>query len=122
MFARVSTLFAMFFLGLALMVSATPAALKPVARDTIPASQCNTGDLQCCNTVENADSPSAAALLGLLGVVVQGLDVLVGLTCTPITVIGVGSGANCVQQPVCCENNNFNGLINIGCTPVNLGL
>ena len=53
MFARVSTLFAMFFLGLALMVSATPAALKPVARDTIPASQCNTGDLQCCNTVEN---------------------------------------------------------------------
>ncbi|THH11957.1 hypothetical protein EW146_g7871 [Bondarzewia mesenterica] len=123
MFARVHSLFALFFLGLVLMVAATPApALKPILARQLPASQCNTGDLQCCNTVESASAPSAATLLGLLGIVLQGVDVLVGLTCTPITVIGLGSGADCVQQPVCCENNNFNGLINIGCTPVNLGL
>jgi hypothetical protein len=59
-----------------------------------PISQCNTGDAQCCNTVTSATDPSATALLGLLGVVVEGVDVLVGLTCTPITVIGVGGGAN----------------------------
>lgn len=61
---------------------------------SIPISQCNTGDAQCCNSVTKASDPSTAALLGLLGIVVQGVDVLVGLTCTPITVIGVGQGAN----------------------------
>ncbi|KIJ48249.1 hypothetical protein M422DRAFT_162840 [Sphaerobolus stellatus SS14] len=86
----------------------------------IPISQCNTGNAQCCNTVESASTPSAAQLLGLLGIVVQGVDALVGLGCTPITVIGAGQGANCAQQPVCCTNNNFNGLINVGCTPLSL--
>ncbi|KIJ48250.1 hypothetical protein M422DRAFT_162942 [Sphaerobolus stellatus SS14] len=85
-----------------------------------PISQCNTGDAQCCNTVESASSPSAAALLGLLGIVVQGVDALVGLGCTPITAVGLGQGANCAQQPVCCTDNNFNGLINVGCTPISL--
>ena len=65
---------------------------------------------------------------------------LLGLSCTPITVIGVGSGANCAQQTVCCQNTQFvsrpyaaevelspdvfakNGLVNVGCTNVNLGL
>ncbi|KIJ25111.1 hypothetical protein M422DRAFT_273969 [Sphaerobolus stellatus SS14] len=85
-----------------------------------PISQCNTGDAQCCNSVTKASDPSATTILGLLGIVLQDVDVLVGLGCTPITVIGAGSGANCAQQPVCCENNSFNGLINIGCTPISL--
>ncbi|KIJ27679.1 hypothetical protein M422DRAFT_190701, partial [Sphaerobolus stellatus SS14] len=80
------------------------------------------GDAQCCNRATSATDPAVAAVLGLLGVVVQGVDVLVGLRCTPITIMqveyGVGKGANCAQQPVCCKNNNFNGLINIGCTPI----
>ncbi|KIJ43887.1 hypothetical protein M422DRAFT_169264, partial [Sphaerobolus stellatus SS14] len=79
-----------------------------------------TGDAQCCNTVESASSSGAGLVLGLLGIVLQDLNVLVGLGCTPISVIGLGQGANCAQQPVCCENNNFNGLINIGCTPISL--
>ncbi|KIJ48516.1 hypothetical protein M422DRAFT_162685 [Sphaerobolus stellatus SS14] len=87
---------------------------------SIPISQCNTGDAQCCNSVSSASDPSTAALLGLLGAVVQGVDVLVGLGCTPITVIGAGQGANCAQQPVCCTNNSFNGVANIGCTPISL--
>ncbi|KIJ43462.1 hypothetical protein M422DRAFT_169939, partial [Sphaerobolus stellatus SS14] len=82
------------------------------------------GNAQCCNSTAKATDPAATKILGLLGVVVQGVDVLVGLGCTPITVMqvehGVGQGANCAQQPVCCQNNNFNGVINIGCTPISL--
>ncbi|KIJ33018.1 hypothetical protein M422DRAFT_265047 [Sphaerobolus stellatus SS14] len=85
-----------------------------------PISQCNTGDAQCCNSDSSASNPSAAALLGLLGIVVQGVDVLVGITCSPIIAIGVGGGANCAQQPVCCTNTSFNGVVNIGCTPISL--
>ncbi|KIJ38659.1 hypothetical protein M422DRAFT_258534 [Sphaerobolus stellatus SS14] len=85
-----------------------------------PISQCNTGDAQCCNSATSVTDPAAAAVLGLLGVVVQGVDVLVGLQLLSVNPLfsGVGEGANCAQQPVCSENNNFNGLINIGCTPI----
>ncbi|KIJ46687.1 hypothetical protein M422DRAFT_86795, partial [Sphaerobolus stellatus SS14] len=84
-------------------------------------SQCNTGDAQCCNTVGAANSlPGVATTLGLLGIVLQDVSAVVGLGCTPITVAGVGQGANCAQQPVCCTDNQFNGVINIGCTPISL--
>ncbi|KAF9448228.1 fungal hydrophobin [Macrolepiota fuliginosa MF-IS2] len=86
-----------------------------------PASQCNTGPIQCCDSVQAANSPAASKLLALLGVVVQDVSVLVGITCTPITVIGAG-GNSCSAQPVCCENNSFNGVVAIGCSPVNLNL
>ncbi|ESK86178.1 hydrophobin [Moniliophthora roreri MCA 2997] len=82
-------------------------------------SQCNTGDVQCCNTVETADGPTAAGLLALLGVVVQDLNVLVGITCSPITILGIGQG-ECSARPVCCSNNSFGGLISIGCVPISI--
>ncbi|KIJ28287.1 hypothetical protein M422DRAFT_169265, partial [Sphaerobolus stellatus SS14] len=79
------------------------------------------GAASCCNTVGRADSlPAATNILGLLGVVLQDFSAVVGLGCTPITVAGLGQGANCAQQPVCCSDNQFNGLINIGCTPISL--
>ena len=65
---------------------ASLAAATPAARDT-----CSTGPIQCCNSVQSASDPATALLLGLLGIVVQGVNVDVGLTCSPITVIGVGS-------------------------------
>lgn len=58
--------------------------------NSIPASDCNTGPIQCCDSVQSAGSADASKLLGLLGVVVQDLNVLVGITCSPITVIGAG--------------------------------
>nr|ABA46363.1 hydrophobin 1 [Heterobasidion annosum] len=103
-------------------VTTTVTVTAPATTTTIPASQCNTGDAQCCNSVQSATAPAVTSLLGLLGIVLEDINVLVGLSCDPISVIGVGGGANCVQQPVCCENNNFNGLINIGCTPINIFL
>ncbi|KAK0212042.1 hydrophobin-251 [Armillaria fumosa] len=82
-----------------------------------------TGTAQCCESTQNPSdlSPSTALLLGLLGVVVGDLTADVGLTCSPISVIGVG-GTQCNNQVVCCDDNNFNGLIAIGCTPLNIGL
>ncbi|KAF9007481.1 fungal hydrophobin-domain-containing protein [Cyathus striatus] len=103
----------------AVIVSALAVAAAALPQTTV--SQCNTGDLQCCQSVQSSSNPSVASLLGLLGAVVQGAAVQVGLTCSPISVIGVG-GNSCTAQPVCCTGNNFNGVVALGCTPVNLGL
>ncbi|KIJ45439.1 hypothetical protein M422DRAFT_251214 [Sphaerobolus stellatus SS14] len=82
--------------------------------------QCDPGSAMCCNTTGATTSSSISSLLGLLGIVVGDITGLVGLGCTPISVIGVSSGADCAQQPVCCTDNQFNGLINLGCTPIAL--
>ncbi|KAK7041464.1 hypothetical protein VNI00_009331 [Paramarasmius palmivorus] len=101
----------------------TVASLATLAAATtkIPASQCNPGHLQCCNSSQLASEPPVSTILGPLGVVVQDLNVLVGITCSPINVIGTG-GTSCNAEPLCCENNNFNGLIAVGCVPVDLNL
>ncbi|KAF9564246.1 fungal hydrophobin [Agrocybe pediades] len=90
------------------------AAATPVRRD-----QCDTGTLQCCNSVQAADSTAVSTILALLGVNVQNVNALVGLTCSPITVIGAGSGS-CTAQPACCTNNSFHGAVALGCTPISL--
>ncbi len=74
--------------------------------------------------------------MGLLGVVVQDATTQVGLTCSPISVVGAGGG-NCKATTVCCENNSYvsavvfselapvltvrasfqGGLVSIGCVP-----
>jgi len=87
---------------------------------TQPASQCNTGPVQCCNSVVSQDNAAASTLLSLLGIVLQGVTADVGLTCSPLSVVGVGSGAVCNASPVCCQNNDFSALIAIGCSPVNI--
>ncbi|KAI0764929.1 fungal hydrophobin-domain-containing protein [Fomes fomentarius] len=99
--------------------STTVTVTAPASTPT-SAGSCNTGPVQCCDSVQSASSPNAADLLGLLGIVVQGVDVLVGLTCSPVTVIGVGGPSSCSAQAVCCQDNSNGGLISIGCLPVTL--
>ncbi|KAF8828336.1 hypothetical protein HHX47_DHR4000765 [Lentinula edodes] len=95
------------------------AAAIPTLR-TEPASSCSTGPVQCCRTVESAQSSSAAGILSALGIqVLQDLNIDVGLACDPITVIGAG-GSSCSAQAVCCEDNSHDTLISIGCVPVTL--
>ncbi|KAF8843450.1 hydrophobin [Paxillus ammoniavirescens] len=85
-------------------------------------SQCNTGPVQCCNSVQTSGGGNEIdTLLTLLGLEVPA-GTSVGANCSPISAVGTGSGASCTQQPVCCENNNFNGLVNVGCSPVNINL
>ncbi|KAF9224900.1 hydrophobin [Gyrodon lividus] len=102
---------------------ATPASrAKRGSPSNVPNSQCNTGPVQCCNSVETAGNGNRVdQLLGLLGLNVA-TGTPVGVNCSPISALGVGSGASCTQQPVCCSGNSYNGLVNIGCSPVNIAL
>ncbi|KIM60478.1 hypothetical protein SCLCIDRAFT_1216747 [Scleroderma citrinum Foug A] len=85
-------------------------------------SSCSNGDVYCCSDVGQYGSHKnvneQVQGLGLQSYVPVGTSC--GLNCSPISVIGAGSGASCTQQTVCCENNQFNGLINIGCNNINL--
>ncbi|KAI0713779.1 fungal hydrophobin-domain-containing protein [Earliella scabrosa] len=105
MFSRVAA-----FSTLATFVAAAAAA----------GASCNTGPVQCCNKLEDANSAASSAILSLLGVVVQDVTAKIGFDCSPLSVVGVASGNSCSAQPVCCENNNVGGLISIGCVPVML--
>ena len=67
-------------------------AILAVATAAPNSAPSGTGTLECCESVKKASDPAAAGILAALGVVDQDVDVLVGLTCSPITVIGVGSG------------------------------
>ena len=70
----------------AILAVATPAPA--------PAASCSTGAIQCCQTVDKADSTAIAPILKSIGVVVQDVNALVGLTCSSVNVVGVGSGGS----------------------------
>ncbi|KIK53775.1 hypothetical protein GYMLUDRAFT_178501 [Collybiopsis luxurians FD-317 M1] len=80
---------------------------------------CSTGPVQCCDTLTTASDLAAASALGLVGVVLQDLNVGIGLTCSPITGIGA-SLTSCNAQAVCCKDNSHGSLVSIGCVPVAL--
>ncbi|KAF9562988.1 fungal hydrophobin [Agrocybe pediades] len=106
---------------IALAVAASPifAAATPVveARD----GDCNTGSTLCCNQVQASNSTSITQLAGLLGIALPSLGLLAGLSCSPLNILGIG-GNSCSSQPVCCSQNNFGGLLALGCNPINLNL
>ncbi|KAF9027197.1 fungal hydrophobin [Hymenopellis radicata] len=105
-------------IALAALAAAAPAS-EASTPAPVPAGNCNTGPIQCCNSVQNASSPSVQSLAGLLGIALGSITAQVGLDCSPISVIGVG-GSSCSANPVCCEDNSNGGLISLGCLPVSL--
>ncbi|KAF9463412.1 fungal hydrophobin-domain-containing protein [Collybia nuda] len=130
MFTRISTALFYSFFTFALLAAATNNPVTTTVTVTqpgptstpIPADQCNTDGLQCCDSVQPADSAAVAILFGLLGIIRQGLATPIGISCTPIDVFGIGAGGACTAQPVCCANNNFHGVVAIDCVPINIGL
>ncbi|EPQ50810.1 fungal hydrophobin [Gloeophyllum trabeum ATCC 11539] len=93
-----------------------PSATPPPNGGGDMSGSCNTGPVQCCNQVQQGKS--VTSILGLLGVVLDDLEALVGIDCSPIDVLGLG-GNSCSAHPVCCENNS-NSLISVGCIPITL--
>ncbi|KAI0324479.1 fungal hydrophobin [Cubamyces sp. BRFM 1775] len=83
------------------------------------AQNCNTGAMQCCNSVESTDSAAGSAILSVLGVALQSVTGQIGLGCSPLSVVGLGQ-SSCSAKPVCCENNNVGGAISLGCVPIEL--
>ncbi|KAF8625940.1 hypothetical protein AX17_006666 [Amanita inopinata Kibby_2008] len=110
---------ALFTLSLPIFASAVAVSLEQRGGGNV----CTGGTLQCCNQTQDSKNldGSATKILALLGINVGDISNLVGISCNPITVIGI-SGTSCNQQSVCCENDNFNGVVAIGCTPVNANL
>lgn len=76
------------FSGLKTLTLATLAVLA-VAHQPISQNECNTGDMQCCQSTQSS-APSPASYvwnaLQVLGISAQAVDLPIGVTCTPITV------------------------------------
>ncbi|KAJ7710519.1 hypothetical protein B0H17DRAFT_1027204 [Mycena rosella] len=106
MFSKLSVVVASALITLA---AAIPTTTPPV---TPPTSN------QCCSSVQSSSSSSVAAVAALLGLDLSGLDVPVGLGCSPITVIG----NNCGGTSVTCDapEQAWGSLIAINCIPITL--
>ncbi|EGN94178.1 hypothetical protein SERLA73DRAFT_188774 [Serpula lacrymans var. lacrymans S7.3] len=111
MFSRISAV--SFTLLFALLAVATP--------DTTT-NQCNTGSISCCQSTKSASDAGVIDMLTAVGISLKGVVGDVGFQCSPITGVGAGGGSSCNQEPVCCTDNHFDGLINVGCSPININL
>ncbi|KAJ7663303.1 hypothetical protein DFH06DRAFT_1189943 [Mycena polygramma] len=71
---------------------------------------------QCCSSVVPPTSSAASAVAAAIGLDLSGIDVPVGLSCTPITVVG----DNCGGTSVTCDapEAEWAGLIAINCIPI----
>ncbi|KAJ7795509.1 fungal hydrophobin [Mycena olivaceomarginata] len=92
----------------------TLAAATPTGTPPPPVTTPNSP--QCCASVVPSTSSAASAVAALIGLDLSGLDVPVGLSCSPITV----GGNNCGSTTVTCDapQNEWGGLIAINCLPI----
>ncbi|KAJ7058418.1 POH2 hydrophobin [Mycena amicta] len=104
MFFKLATVCALLTLAAARPNSSPP---PPVTPPTSP---------QCCDSVVSSTSSAASVVAALLSLDLTGLAVPVGLSCSPITVIG----NNCGGTTVNCDapENEWAGLIAINCIPI----
>ncbi len=73
-------------LALAAFAAATPTPAPRADGD----GQCATGPIQCCDTTTTATDPLVSVILSLLGIVLPDLTAIIGINCSPLTIIGVG--------------------------------
>ncbi|KAJ7898582.1 fungal hydrophobin [Mycena olivaceomarginata] len=106
MFSKLSVVAASVLITLA---AAIPNGTPPVTPPTSP---------QCCASVVSSLSGAASAVAALVGLDLTGLDVPIGLSCSPITVVG----NNCGSTTVNCDapEKEWGGLIAINCLPITL--
>ncbi|KAJ7169209.1 fungal hydrophobin [Mycena crocata] len=106
MFSKLSVVVTSVLITLA---AAIPNTTPPVTPPSSP---------QCCNSVLGSSSSAVSAVAALLGLDLSGLNVPIGLSCSPITVIG----NNCGGTTVTCDapEKEWGGLIAINCIPITL--
>ncbi|KAJ7355259.1 fungal hydrophobin [Mycena albidolilacea] len=107
MFSKLPGVFvACIVLSLAAATPTTPLP-PPITAPTSP---------QCCASVVPSTSAAASAVAALVGIDLTGLNVPVGLSCSPITV----AGNNCGNTAVTCDEPEveWGGLIAINCIPI----
>ncbi|KAJ7053479.1 hydrophobin [Mycena amicta] len=73
---------------------------------------------QCCASVVSSTNTVASIVAAVVGLDLSGLNVPIGLSCSPITVIG----NNCGSTTVNCDSpqESWGGLIAINCLPITL--
>ncbi|KAF8120590.1 fungal hydrophobin [Boletus edulis] len=113
MFIRLSTIF-FYVVALVGVASAVPTDL--VLRDS-----CNSGSVNCCQSVQSSYSNQIIELFGFLGLPMPAGGTQIGLTCSPVTLGGSSTGSVCTQQTVCCTGNTFYG-VSTACSPININL
>ncbi|KAJ2936989.1 hypothetical protein H1R20_g107, partial [Candolleomyces eurysporus] len=116
MLYRVAAVFTILFMAVFGSASAIVARTEP--DPPLPECAANTGPIQCCESVQNNLSGSLLNLL--LGILPIGVPIAlpIGITCSPV--LSVLQGTQCEGQTVCCSNNNFNGVVNLGCSPISI--
>ncbi|KIM60382.1 hypothetical protein SCLCIDRAFT_1216837 [Scleroderma citrinum Foug A] len=95
-----------------MLAAASPVELDMYGGSIITCAGLN-NDVYCCSSYQSASN--ASEILGWLGIPIPSSDTQVGFTCSPITVGGTSTGANCASQMSCCSSVYFNGGINVGC-------
>ncbi|KAK7018328.1 hydrophobin 2 [Favolaschia claudopus] len=99
-----------------LSVVVTSVLTTLAAATTIPVTPPNSD--QCCQSVVDSSSTAAGLVLGPLGIDLGDITVPVGLSCSPITVLG----NNCGGVTTRCDapEIEWGGLIAINCIPITL--
>ncbi|KAJ7469608.1 fungal hydrophobin [Mycena latifolia] len=105
MFSKLSVVVTSALITLAVAIPNTPPVTPPSSN-------------QCCSSVQSSSSNVVSAIAGLLGLDLAGLNVPIGLGCSPITVIG----NNCGGTTVTCDapEKEWGSLIAINCIPITL--
>ncbi|KAF7354096.1 Hydrophobin 2 [Mycena venus] len=105
MFSKLSAAFAAVFVILVAATPTTPLVTPP----TSP---------QCCVAVVPSTNEAAIAVAALVGIDLTSINpsIPIGLTCTPITVIG----DNCGNTKVTCDSppGEWGGLLALNCLPI----
>ncbi|KAF7336046.1 Hydrophobin 2 [Mycena sanguinolenta] len=72
---------------------------------------------QCCNSVMSSNSSTVSAVAALLGIDLTGLNVPVGLSCSPITALGNDCDG---AMSLLCDppEKQWAALIAINCIPI----
>ncbi|KAJ7697426.1 hypothetical protein B0H17DRAFT_1197481 [Mycena rosella] len=105
MFSKLSIVLTLFITLAAAIPTTTPPVTPPTSN-------------QCCSSVQSSSSSAVSAVAALLRLDLSGLDVPIGLGCSPITVIG----NNCGGTSVTCDapEKEWGTLIAINCLPITL--